>query len=222
MNLISGLPCNITEDLCYWISCCCYQCFVQHTGHCVGKLALGHKGGRMYPEEKRQALFDGLNGVWMQVAAPADGSDGWVFNPAMKVNTLFSKEASSLHQSSCGHKPLSGIKRSCQEAFLESPPILQLPPLDLDVPSTSAANALLLVDCSSFTDDDFQNHVCIPIPHRNGDSMASIFFRTQVFKLPSVMQHHTAGVFKSNGKSVTLDQWLQAPPLCVTTHPFAM
>ena len=71
MNLISGFPCNITEELCYLISCCCYQCFVQRTGHCVGKLALGHKGGRMYPEEKQQALFDGLNGVWMQVAAPA-------------------------------------------------------------------------------------------------------------------------------------------------------
>ena len=222
MNVLSGFPGNITKELCNFLLCCCYQCFTENEGNCVGKLGLGQKGGRKYSEEKRQALYDGFNGVWMQIPEPAEGSDGWVFKPGMHVNTLFSKEAGSLHKSASGLKPLSGTKRSCEEAGLQPSSVVQRPSLSLDLPSITAAKAPLLVHSSSFTDDDFQHHVRIPIPHGTGESVASIFFRSEVFKLPCVIQHHTAGVFKRNKKSVSLVQWLQQPPIDVTTHSFAM
>ena len=65
---------------------------------------------------------------------------------------------------------------------------------------------------SPFTEDDFENHVCIPLSHR-GEVEAMLYFREGVFRLDPIRLHESQGKFHLKKKKASLAVWLQNPPL---------
>ena len=77
----TGFPCNITEDLCNFLYCCCYQCWIACNGVSCSKLGLGKKG---YTPQHRATMYGQFNGFWTLDAGPS----GWKFHPGMLYKTL--------------------------------------------------------------------------------------------------------------------------------------
>ena len=65
---------------------------------------------------------------------------------------------------------------------------------------------------SPFTEDDFENHVCIPLSH-HGEVEAMLYFREAVFRLDPIRLHESQGKFHLKNKNASLAVWLQNPPL---------